>query len=424
MAPLRRGPRRPTPLATAGVPPSEPNPLIDLEPLLGDDLPDLVLSICASDGAATGEFVWTAYAASSAVVVPDAPRISKLDNESSAVRRRYARHRRLRRRTRTPRTSPSSARPRSSAARSRRAIVAVVRDVVEDPPRREAATVLLLTEELSPAVGARRARPTVGQPFWRCLAVPRRACRDRPMAADPAPSPSDAAVPGRRATGRGARRRLHRCRRLEPRSTTRSSRPDRSPRCSRPRPWPCRHRRYWTSSDVLRACQPPTCSTSRCTAGSTRSGSHEGLVLVAADDRRVADPHRSVPHPRPGRDRTSRRRSVRVPQRLPGRVRQARARRLRRLRLDAAADRGDRRRRPTVERRRRHRSDLRAGLLRGRPGPRPGGRHCPPTSVAEAVRVLRAQYTEAAAEAHTAGVTPTLIAFQVFGHPRLRLTHV
>ena len=47
-----------------------------------------------------------------------------------------------------------------------------------------------------------------------------------------------------------------------------------------------------------------------------------------------------------------------------------------------------------------------------------------PTSVAEAVRALRAQYTEAAAEAHTDGVTATLIAFQVFGHPRLRLAHV
>jgi hypothetical protein len=41
--------------------------------------------------------------------------------------------------------------------------------------------------------------------------------------------------------------------------------------------------------------------------------------------------------------------------------------------------------------------------------------------VAEAVRAQRARYTEAAAESHTEGITPTLIAFQVFGHPRLRL---
>jgi len=47
-----------------------------------------------------------------------------------------------------------------------------------------------------------------------------------------------------------------------------------------------------------------------------------------------------------------------------------------------------------------------------------------PSSVAEAVRALRARYTEAAAKAHTPGVTATLVAFQVFGHPRLRLAHV
>jgi CHAT domain-containing protein len=44
-----------------------------------------------------------------------------------------------------------------------------------------------------------------------------------------------------------------------------------------------------------------------------------------------------------------------------------------------------------------------------------------PVSAAEAVRSLRAQYTQPAAEAETPGVDATLIAFQVFGHPRLRL---
>jgi hypothetical protein len=42
-------------------------------------------------------------------------------------------------------------------------------------------------------------------------------------------------------------------------------------------------------------------------------------------------------------------------------------------------------------------------------------------SAAEAVRSLRARYTQPAAEAETPGVDATLIAFQVFGHPRLRL---
>ena len=47
---------------------ARPGPAARAEPVagpratFGDDLPDLVLSICASDGPATGEFVWTAYA--------------------------------------------------------------------------------------------------------------------------------------------------------------------------------------------------------------------------------------------------------------------------------------------------------------------------------------------------------------------------
>ena len=44
-----------------------------------------------------------------------------------------------------------------------------------------------------------------------------------------------------------------------------------------------------------------------------------------------------------------------------------------------------------------------------------------PVGVAEAVRAIRATYTEAAARAGAAGASATTIAFQVFGHPRLRL---
>jgi hypothetical protein len=44
-----------------------------------------------------------------------------------------------------------------------------------------------------------------------------------------------------------------------------------------------------------------------------------------------------------------------------------------------------------------------------------------PVSAAEAVRALRARYTKAATTAEIPGVTATLIAFQVFGHPRLTL---
>jgi CHAT domain-containing protein len=45
-----------------------------------------------------------------------------------------------------------------------------------------------------------------------------------------------------------------------------------------------------------------------------------------------------------------------------------------------------------------------------------------PVSVAEAMRAIRARYTEDAVQSGAAGVTATLVAFQVFGHPRLRLT--
>ena len=38
------------------------------------------------------------------------------------------------------------------------------------------------------------------------------------------------------------------------------------------------------------------------------------------------------------------------------------------------------------------------------------------------MRAIRAQYTEDAVESGTPGVTATLVAFQVFGHPRLRLS--
>jgi hypothetical protein len=45
-----------------------------------------------------------------------------------------------------------------------------------------------------------------------------------------------------------------------------------------------------------------------------------------------------------------------------------------------------------------------------------------PVSVAEAMRAVRATYTEEAARAEDAQQHATLIAYQVFGHPRLMLT--
>ena len=69
------GPER---VAGAVVPERREVGLLDLDPLLGDEPPDLVISICRAD-AGTETFVWTAYAADPAVPVPDLPSTTTLD---------------------------------------------------------------------------------------------------------------------------------------------------------------------------------------------------------------------------------------------------------------------------------------------------------------------------------------------------------
>ena len=116
--------------------------------MLGADLPDLILSICASDGASTGEFVWTAYAGASDVTVPDAPRSSTLDSDLQGFV------------TEMRQTVSQSQGPfadyLSLAGKAKRmgravpdGIQAVVREVIEDPNRTQAPTILLLTEEVT-----------------------------------------------------------------------------------------------------------------------------------------------------------------------------------------------------------------------------------------------------------------------------------
>lgn len=134
-------PNAPTPQAGADT-------LMDLQPLLGADLPDLILSISASDGAATGEFVWTVYASAADVTVPDAPRVSKLTSDLQGFV------------TDMRQTVSMSQGPfadyLSLAGKAKligRAmpdgVRAVIRSVVEDPSRKTAATILLLTEEVT-----------------------------------------------------------------------------------------------------------------------------------------------------------------------------------------------------------------------------------------------------------------------------------
>ena len=135
-------------VANAPTPQAGPDALMELEPLLGVDQPELILSICASDGAATGEFIWTAYAAASDVTVPDAPRSSTLDSDLQGF---VTEMRQTVSQTQGPYEDYLSL--AGKARRMGRAvpdgIQAVVRKVVEDPARTTAPTILLLTEEVT-----------------------------------------------------------------------------------------------------------------------------------------------------------------------------------------------------------------------------------------------------------------------------------
>ena len=121
--------------------------LLDLDPLLGEQPPDLVVSVCRADAGSTS-FVWTAYAADPAVPVPDLPSTSTLDDDTAAFA------------TETRRSIQFSADPGKDylglAGRARRIARAIpqgvqeaLRAVVEAPGRTSAPAVLLLTEELT-----------------------------------------------------------------------------------------------------------------------------------------------------------------------------------------------------------------------------------------------------------------------------------
>ena len=65
-------------VAGAVVPERREVGLLDLDPLIGDDPPDLVISICRAD-AGEHTFVWTAYSSDPGVTVPDLPSATTLD---------------------------------------------------------------------------------------------------------------------------------------------------------------------------------------------------------------------------------------------------------------------------------------------------------------------------------------------------------
>ncbi len=167
---------------TAPAPHTGPDALMDLEPLLGTDQPDLILSICASDGAATGEFVWTAYAAASGVTVPDAPRSSTLDSDLQGFV------------TEMRQTVSQSQGPfadyLSLAGKAKRMGRAVPDGIQAGRARRRRGPVAhhgavhpAAHRGGHAAVGARRPRPTARQPVGRDRTVPRRARGDLALAA-------------------------------------------------------------------------------------------------------------------------------------------------------------------------------------------------------------------------------------------------
>jgi hypothetical protein len=133
-------------VAGAVVPPRRDAELLDLDPLVGTEPPDLVVSVCRSDAGST-TFVWTAYAADAAVPVPDLPSTSTLDDEVSDFATMIRR---------TIEFSGGAADDYFSlagrAVQIGRAVPTgiqeAVRHVAEAPGRTTAATVLLLTEEL------------------------------------------------------------------------------------------------------------------------------------------------------------------------------------------------------------------------------------------------------------------------------------
>ena len=137
----------PADVAGATVPERRDVALLDLDPLVGEQPPDLVVSVCRADAGSTS-FVWTAYAADPAVPVPDLPSTSTLDDDTAAFA------------TETRRSIQFSADPGKDylglAGRARRIARAIpqgvqdaLRAVVEAPGRTSAPAVLLLTEELT-----------------------------------------------------------------------------------------------------------------------------------------------------------------------------------------------------------------------------------------------------------------------------------
>lgn len=133
-------------VGSAPAPPSRERELLDLTPLITDDPPDLVLAVHAAD-TGSERWVWTAFAADPALAVPDAPNVATLDGEVAqfalATRRaiQFSTDRQSDYLTLAGRAHRIGA---SMPAAAREAL----RALLNEPGRTSAPSVLLLTEEL------------------------------------------------------------------------------------------------------------------------------------------------------------------------------------------------------------------------------------------------------------------------------------
>lgn len=134
-------------VAGAPTPPRREMTLLDLDPLVGDEPPDLVVSVCRAD-AGSATFVWTAYAADPAVSVPDLPSSCTLDSDVAAFA--------LEARRGVQFSTDAAKDYLDIAGRAHRigravpeGIQEAIRELVEKPGRAAAPSMLLLTEEVS-----------------------------------------------------------------------------------------------------------------------------------------------------------------------------------------------------------------------------------------------------------------------------------
>ncbi|MGH9252266.1 MAG: CHAT domain-containing protein, partial [Acidimicrobiales bacterium] len=135
----------PDEVAGAPKPQTRERELIDLTSLIAEDAPDLVLAVFRADSTAPGRYVWAAYPSASGVAVPDTERARNLGDprsfttdigrEVAMSNDRYALFAYL---VGTGRAIGDAVPPAMREA---------IREVAQRPDRAEAASVLLFTEE-------------------------------------------------------------------------------------------------------------------------------------------------------------------------------------------------------------------------------------------------------------------------------------